>query len=71
MGKIKFLFYQIIRLIKFIASNWPIDLKDIFVFGGCALLGDGLYQIYQPIAYIVVGVSIMGIGLFYGKLGSK
>jgi hypothetical protein len=46
-------------------------LKDIFVFGGCALLGNGLYQIYQPIAYIVVGVIIMGIGLFYGKLGGK
>lgn len=40
-----------------------IDIRDAFVFGGIAMLGYGLYQIYPPAAWIAVGGIIFLLGL--------
>lgn len=40
-----------------------VDGRDAFVFGGLLLMGAGVWQIYRPAAYIVVGFGIFGIGM--------
>lgn len=38
------------------------DLRDAFVFGGIALVGYGVGQIYAPAAPITVGAAIFWLG---------
>lgn len=40
-----------------------LDLRDAFVFGGLALVGYGLWQIYIPAAPIVVGSACFWLGI--------
>lgn len=44
-------------------SGWLPDLADVFVFGGIALVGYGLYCIYPPAAWIVTGAALFWLGL--------
>lgn len=39
------------------------DLRDAFVFGGIALVGYGIGQIYAPAAYIVIGGVLFWLGV--------
>lgn len=45
--------------------RWPFDLRDALTFGGLASLAFGLWQVFPPAAYVVVGAVLVGIGLFY------
>lgn len=47
------------------------DLKDVFLFGGIGSAGYGIYQIYPPSAYIVVGGCFIALGLLIYMGGSK
>jgi hypothetical protein len=40
-----------------------VDLRDCFVFGGIAAAAYGIGQIYQPLAYIFSGLSLLWIGI--------
>jgi hypothetical protein len=40
-----------------------IDLRDAFAFGGLAMIGYGLFSIYPPAAWIVVGGILLWIGV--------
>lgn len=42
------------------------DLRDAFVFGGIALVGYGLGQIYPPAAPIAVGSALFWMGIRRG-----
>lgn len=43
-----------------------IDVRDIFVFGGLGILTYGLY-LYSPwISFVVCGILLMMIGIFWG-----
>jgi hypothetical protein len=48
-----------------------VDLRDLFVFGGLAMLGYGLYQLYPWLGFAVSGAILMGFGLFVGNRGGK
>lgn len=39
-----------------------VDLRDGFAFGGLALVGYGLYAVYPPAAFIVVGAVLFWMG---------
>lgn len=39
-----------------------IDMRDVFTFGGLALVGYGLHAVYPPAAPIVVGAALFRIG---------
>jgi len=39
-----------------------IDLRDVFVFGGLAMVGYGVHCIYPPAAWIVVGTVLFWVG---------
>lgn len=39
------------------------DLRDVFVFGGLAMVGYGLWQIYVPVAPVVVGAACFWLGI--------
>jgi hypothetical protein len=39
-----------------------VDLRDAFVFTGLALVGYGLYAIYPPVAFVVVGTALFWMG---------
>lgn len=43
-----------------------IGLRDVFVFGGLAMLGYGLYQVKPWIAFAICGCLLMILGLFEG-----
>lgn len=47
------------NLLKLAAS---IDLRDVFVFGGLAMVGYGLYLIYPPAAWIGIGGALFWMG---------
>jgi hypothetical protein len=47
------------RGIAFLMS--PFDLRDAMLFGGVSLLGFGLYQVYQPAAFIVPGAIFVAV----------
>lgn len=40
-----------------------VDLQDAFVFGGLACVGYGLYCVYPPAAWIVVGGCLFWLGV--------
>lgn len=40
-----------------------LDLRDVFVFGGLVLIAIGLWDIYWPLAPIVVGSVLCWLGL--------
>ncbi|MCW2195046.1 hypothetical protein AB7M45_007819 [Bradyrhizobium elkanii] len=42
----------------------PFDLRDAMLFGGTALLGYGLYQVYPPLAYTVPGAIFVAVATF-------
>ena len=39
-----------------------IDINDVFVFTGIGLVGYGLWLIYPPMCWIVIGILFMAIG---------
>ena len=39
------------------------DIRDIFVFGGLAMLGYGLYLLRPWLAFTIVGIICMALGL--------
>ena len=39
------------------------DLADVFAFGGLVVAGYGVWQIHQPSAFIVVGVTLFWLGV--------
>lgn len=43
-----------------------VDIRDLFCFGGLAMVGYGTHQIYPPAAWIVVGVVLYWIGIRNG-----
>jgi len=56
------------RFKQFFKSLWlmvynSISLRDIFVFGGLALLGYGLYQFIPWVSLSVCGLLLMLLGL--------
>lgn len=40
------------------------DVWDVLAFAGLASVAYGVYQIYPPAAYIVVGAFVMLVGIF-------
>lgn len=50
---------------------WLPDSKDVFLFGGIAAAGYGVYQIYPPSAYILVGGCFVALGVLIYLGGSK
>jgi len=48
-----------------------IEGKDVFLFGGLALAGYGVWQIYPPSAMILIGGVFFAIGLFWYMGGVK
>ena len=49
------------NLVKKIGGT--VDLRDVFTFGGLGLVGFGVFMIYPPAAYIVVGGVLFLIGI--------
>jgi hypothetical protein len=43
------------------------DIRDLFVFGGLFLVGYGLYLFEPWVSYVIVGLILMSIGLFFGR----
>jgi len=39
------------------------DLQDLFVFGGLGCVGYGIWQVYPPAAWVVVGVALFWLGV--------
>jgi hypothetical protein len=48
-----------------------IEGKDVFLFGGLALSGYGVWQIYPPSAYVLVGGAFLAIGVLIYMGDSK
>jgi len=44
-----------------------VDIRDIFVFGGLAIMSYGLYLFKPWIAYTIGGMILMALGLFLGR----
>lgn len=44
----------------------PLDIRDLFTFGGLAMVGNGTHMIYPPAAWIVVGAVLYWIGIRHG-----
>lgn len=42
----------------------PLDLRDLFVFGGIALISAGAGMVYLPAALVVAGIALLTIGIF-------
>jgi hypothetical protein len=40
------------------------DLRDVFTFGGMGLLGFGLYMVYPPATFIILGLICLYLGLW-------
>jgi len=47
------------------------DVRDVFVFGGLALMGYGLYLLRPWLGYAAAGAMLMTIGMFAGRTGAK
>ena len=47
------------------------EVKDVFLFGGLGAAAYGVYQIYPPSAYILVGGVFVALGLLIYLGGSK
>lgn len=45
------------------------DLRDLFVFGGLAMLGYGLWLFAPWVGWSVAGAILMSFGLLIGKRG--
>lgn len=57
-------FLQVLDRLKPILAWRPdIDLRDVFVFGGLAMIGNGVAAIYPPAAWIVCGVALFWLGV--------
>lgn len=48
-------------------ENWE---RDTFLFGGIAAMGFGVYQIYPPSAFVLVGGCFIALGLLIYMGGS-
>lgn len=46
-----------------------VDLRDLFIFGGIALIGYGLWMLYPWLGFTATGVIFLSLGLFVGKRG--
>jgi len=44
------------------------DIDDVLVLGGAGLIAAGVWMIYVPAAYIVVGFSLLYLGLRGSRL---
>jgi hypothetical protein len=40
-----------------------VDIKDAFTILGAFLMSKGLYMIYHPLSYIVIGLALIWMGL--------
>lgn len=49
------------KILALIVSE--IELRDVFAFGGLALLTCGAAQIYAPAGFIVPGLVLMVLGI--------
>lgn len=47
------------------------EIRDVFLFGGIASAGYGIYQIYPPSAYVVVGGCFIVLGILIYMGGNK
>ena len=58
------------RILGALRSKWPgLDarrglLRDLFTFGGLAMVGLGLRAIYEPVSLIVVGAALFWLGIW-------
>jgi len=48
-----------------------ISLRDVFVFGGLALVGSGLWMLLPASALIVVGGILFHMGMRGGRSGNS
>jgi hypothetical protein len=46
-----------------VLKHFPVDLTDVFVFGGLAMVFYGLWYVYQPAAWIVAGAFLVVVGM--------
>ena len=53
--------FKYIKIVERIAAH--VDLRDMFVFGGLALIALGLWDIYWPLAPVVVGTVLVWLGV--------
>jgi hypothetical protein len=40
-----------------------VDARDVFVFGGLGMVFAGLWEVYPPLAWVVVGSAIFLLGV--------
>ncbi len=61
--------------VKKLSLSWipamfkAVELRDIFIFGGIAMLGYGLWTLYPWLGWTATGVILLCLGLFVGKRG--
>jgi hypothetical protein len=56
------------RIKAAITAMWKwFDSRDLFVFGGLAMMGYGLWLYLPWVAFAVCGTAITAIGLFLGR----
>ena len=45
------------------------DIRDLFVFGGLAMMGYGLYLLKPWLGWAATGAVLVSLGLFIGRRG--
>ena len=50
-----------------VKASLTIDIRDVFVFGGLAIMSYGLYLFKPWVAYTVSGMILMALGLFLAR----
>jgi len=53
----------IARLRPLLAWRPDVDLRDLCVFGGLAMIGNGIAAVYPPAAWIVCGSALFWLGV--------
>lgn len=48
-----------------------IDSNELFILGGVVLIFMGIWQIYQPAAFIAIGLALFWFGFTGVRAGSK
>lgn len=52
-------------------KNYFPEARDVFLFGGLGAVGYGVYQIYPPSAYIIVGGCFIALGILVYMAGEE
>jgi hypothetical protein len=53
----------LVALQAFLSWAAAIDIRDVFLLSGIALLGFGLWQIWKPLPYVVIGALLIKLAV--------